>query len=82
MNILSTDQKPAPLRIQQMKSPNLKIAIFLIPFLWFSTSSLAQDEPAATTTAVVVKDVVDKGPEDALNRGTPRGSIVGYLEAS
>jgi MscS family membrane protein len=65
-----------------MKSINLRTALLLSPFLWFTTSGLAQDEPAEKTTAVVVQEVVDKGPEDALNRGTPRGSIVGYLEAS
>jgi MscS family membrane protein len=65
-----------------MKSLNLKIALLLFPFLWSATTGLAQDQPAETTTAVVVQEVVDKGPEDALNRGTPRGSIIGYLEAS
>ncbi len=65
-----------------MKSLNLKIALLLLPFLWFSTVGQAQEEPAETTTAVVVQEVVDKGPEDALNRGTPRGSIIGYLDAS
>ena len=65
-----------------MKSLNLKIALLLLPFLWFSTTVLAQDEPAEKTTAVVVQEVVDKGPEDALNRGNPRGSIVGYLQAA
>ena len=65
-----------------MKSMNLKTALLLILFLCISTTGLAQDEPVETSTAVVVQEVVDKGPEDALNRGTPRGSIVGYLEAS
>ena len=65
-----------------MKSFNLKIALLLFPFLWSATTSMAQDKPAQATTAVVVQEVVDKGPEDALNRGTPRGSIIGYLEAS
>lgn len=82
MDILSRDRKPVPKRILYMKSSNLKIALLLLPLLWFSTNGLAQDKPAETANAVVVKEVVDKGPEDALNRGTPRGSIIGYLEAS
>ena len=70
------------MRINQMKSPHLKIALFLLSFLWFSNPGLAQDEPVETTTAVVVQEVVDKGPQDALNRGNPRSSITGYLEAA
>jgi len=40
----------------------------------------AQDEPTETV-AVAVPVVVDKGPEDALNRGTPRSSAIGFLES-
>ena len=63
-----------------MKSINFKTALLLIPFLWFSAPALAQEKPAEGVAVVVAE--VDKGPEDALNRGTPRGSIIGYLEAS
>ncbi len=40
----------------------------------------AQEQPTDTTLAVPV--VVDKGPEDALDRGNPRSSIIGYLNAA
>src|SRR5210317_1324395 len=62
-----------------MKTPNLKFTLLLLSLLWFITPVLAQDEPAEKTRAVVVQEVVDKGPEDALDRGNPRSSIVGYL---
>jgi MscS family membrane protein len=65
-----------------MKTPNLKFTLLLLSLLWFITPVLAQDEPAEKTRAVVVQEVVDKGPEDALNRGNPRSSIIGYLEAT
>jgi len=60
---------------------NLKITALLILILAFSPSSFAQDE-ASTGTPATAPVVVDRGPEDALNRGTPRGSIIGFLEAS
>jgi len=44
----------------------------------FFTCAMAQESPPA---APVVAAPEDRVPEDALNRGTPRGSIVGYLEA-
>ena len=40
----------------------------------------AQDQ--ATETTVVVPVTVDSGPEDALERGNPRSSIIGYLTAA
>jgi MscS family membrane protein len=59
--------------------------IFLIAFLsaFYSPFALAQnpagteDQPAAITVPINV----EQPPEDALNRGTPRGSAVGFLEA-
>jgi len=41
----------------------------------------AQDEVTESAT-VAVPIAVDKGPADALNRGTPRGSAIGFLESS
>ena len=41
----------------------------------------AQEEQTKTVMAVPIQ-VVDKGPEDALDRGTPRSSIVGFLTAT
>jgi MscS family membrane protein len=43
----------------------------------------AQEEPPETVAvAVPVPTTVDKGPEDALGRGNPHDSIVGYLDAA
>jgi len=56
-------------------------------FVFFVTSAPAalgqQDEDAAApeTKTVVAPGVEETGPEDALNRGTPRGSAIGFLEA-
>jgi len=41
-----------------------------------------QAQEQATKTTVVVPITVDKGPEDALDRGNPRSSIIGYLTAA
>jgi len=43
---------------------------------------LAQDTPPETVTATTLPTPVDKGPDDALGRGNPRDSIVGYLDAA
>jgi MscS family membrane protein len=56
-------------------------------FLWLGlhvASAFAQDQPPPgdiATTTIVSPAVAGPGPEDALNRGTPRGSINGFLEA-
>jgi hypothetical protein len=55
-------------------------AILALSTLFLGTSLQAQEEVTETTT-VEVPIPVDKGPQDALNRGTPRGSILGFLEA-
>jgi len=48
----------------------------------WSETVQAQEAPAETeTVAVTVPVQVNKGPEDALNRGTPRSSAIGYLES-
>jgi MscS family membrane protein len=44
----------------------------------FFTCAMAQESPPA---APVVAAPEDRVPEDALNRGTPRRSVVGYLQA-
>jgi MscS family membrane protein len=49
--------------------------------LLISSKAVAQEEQSETVVAVPVT-VVDKGPEDALERGNPRSSIVGYLNAA
>ena len=49
-------------------------------FLVICLPALAQEQ--TTETTVVVPVPVDKGPEDALERGNPRSSIIGYLTAA
>ena len=52
------------------------IALFLVNCL------PVQAQEQATEHTVVVPVTVDKGPEDALERGNPRSSIIGYLTAA
>jgi len=66
-------------RYKIMKLKDIFSNLFFISTLLISVPSIAQEQAPGATTEVV--PVVDKGPEDALHRGTPRGSIVGYLEA-
>ena len=63
-----------------MKAFHPKFMILLLILLGISHSSSAQ-QPATEIIAVEVPVEEDRGPEDALNRGTPRGSIIGFLEA-
>ena len=64
-----------------MNRPGFLAAILALSTLFLGTPLQAQEEVTETTT-VEVPIQVDKGPEDALNRGTPRGSVVGFLDAS
>ena len=52
-------------------------AVILLSF-----SSAQAQEAQPESTAVAAPETVDKGPEDALSRGNPHDSIVGYLEAA
>lgn len=64
-----------------MKAAYLKFA--LLVFIVFGLGLTAQAQEQTPVLVPVVGDVaVDKGPEDVLNRGTPRGSVNGFLEAS
>ncbi len=63
-----------------MKTIQLKFTLLLLVLLGFSLIANAQEKTPATVP-VVVPVTVDTGPQDALNRGTPRGSIIGFLEA-
>jgi len=56
-----------------------KSALLIFPLL-LSVSAMAQETAPVEVTKTATP--VDTGPEDALNRGTPRGSIIGYMEAS
>jgi MscS family membrane protein len=57
------------------------LAAFLILAFGFNTTVDAQNEVTESAT-VTIPIPVDKGPEDLLNRGTPRGSIIGFLDAA
>lgn len=57
------------------------LAILILPLLLSSTYSQAQEQ-ASQTAAGTAPEEAAQVPEDALNRGTPRGSINGYLEAT
>ena len=61
-----------------MKINKLKYAFLSVILLGFSATAFAQEQTVVVTTPVAV----ETGPQDALNRGTPRGSITGFLEAS
>jgi MscS family membrane protein len=66
-----------------MKLHNKKAFLsFALAIFAASTTFAQEQEPPETTVAVAVPVTVDKGPEDALNRGTPRRSIVGFLKAT
>jgi len=53
---------------------------FVTVFLFTCLPLQAQEQ--ATETTIVVPVTADKGPEDALERGNPRSSIIGFLSAS
>jgi MscS family membrane protein len=59
--------------------------IFLFATIAFLHAPLASaQEPAETAeqpVTIAVPINVEQGPEDALNRGTPRGSAVGFMQA-
>ena len=64
-----------------MKLNSYLIAALLIFLSSFNSTADAQNEVTESAT-VTIPIPVDKGPEDLLNRGTPRGSILGFLEAA
>jgi MscS family membrane protein len=53
----------------------------LLLLIWATSVQAQEDQTATETVAVAVPVNANKGPEDALNRGTPRGSAIGFLEA-
>ena len=57
---------------------------FILAFITFSlvTGLPVQAQEKQTETTLTVPITVDKGPEDALERGNPRSSIIGYLKAA
>ncbi len=57
---------------------------FILAFITFAlvTGLPVQAQETQTETTLTVPITVDKGPEDALERGNPRSSIIGYLKAA
>jgi MscS family membrane protein len=58
------------------------VGLFLLalsPLLLHAQDS--KDTPEKTVAVTVPVQAADTGPEDALNRGTPRSSAIGFLEA-
>jgi MscS family membrane protein len=64
-----------------MKVYNMVAAVLAVIVLSGLQSLWAQEPPAGEQAVVVVPLEQDKGPEDVLNRGTPRGSARGFIEA-
>lgn len=56
-------------------------ALVVLTILAIPVAPLSAQEENTETVAVAVPIASKKGPEDALNRGTPRGSAIGFLEA-
>ena len=59
---------------------NFWAVIAVVILLSFSSAQAQEVQPESTVNAVPA--TIDMGPEDALGRGNPRGSIVGYLKAA
>ena len=59
----------------------IKSAVFLWLGLHVAITCAQDGPPPGHTGTSIVPAVADTGPGDALNRGTPRGSISGFLEA-
>lgn len=55
--------------------------IIILAGLYLPHLQAQEEQPPTETVAVAVPVTVDKGPEDALGRGTPRSSAIGFLEA-
>ncbi len=62
-----------------MKTLYVIFLIISLNILAEPTVHAQETEPA--TVEVTVPVAIDKGPEDALNRGTPRSSAIGFLDA-
>lgn len=60
----------------------LSSGMILLALNFDMPSTHAQEQATTETVAVAIPVAADKGPEDALNRGTPRGAAIGFLEAS
>ena len=64
-----------------MSIHNIRVVLFFAAIFVISASAWGQ-EGAAQAVPEAVPAPIDKGPEDALGRGNPHDSIIGYLEAA
>ena len=60
-------------------SPVLALVLFA---MFCMSPASAQDDEAQANTGAPAAVQANMGPDDALGRGTPRGSIVGYMKAA
>jgi hypothetical protein len=65
-----------------MKLHAIYRVVFTTLILLCSLSVQAQEENKDAVVSVAVPVTVDKGPEDALDRGNPRSRIIGFLSAA
>ena len=56
------------------------VAVAAVFLATFSPAQAQEDQPEVVVVTAPVK--VDKGPDDALGRGNPRGSVIGFLTAA
>mgnify|MGYP001827778317 CR=1 FL=1 len=64
------------------RSSLLTIAFALLASQPLFAQETQEPQEITETTVVAIPVATDKGPEDALNRGTPRGSAKGFLETA
>jgi len=65
-----------------MKLHHLSVAALAAILLGTFSPVQAQESQAETVIVTTAPVAVDKGPEDALGRGNPRGSVIGFLTAA
>ena len=64
-----------------MKFSRQLISLLAALLLCVSVTAMGQDS-SESAEAEAAPEVIDRGPEDALGRGNPQDSIVGYLSAA
>ena len=65
-----------------MKVLYYQVLAFVLLALFCMSPASAQDDEVQANTGGPVTVQANKGPDDALGRGTPRDSIVGYMKAA
>ncbi len=65
-----------------MKSLRFSTAMLAVVLLVNFSPAQAQEDQPETIVVTTTPVKVDKGPEDALGRGNPRSSVIGFLTAA